>query len=59
MTDHATLNPIIAEWEKPDNINYRPGFIRHLIDTANLGELKVFIDMEYIKKETGRIINEG
>ena len=51
-------NPIIVAWEHPDNIAFRPGMIRHLIETANLVELKHFIDMEYIKKETERIINE-
>ena len=51
-------NPIILAWEDPENMSFRPGMIRHLIETANPVELKHFIDMEYVKKETERIINE-
>ncbi|MEW6485800.1 MAG: hypothetical protein AB1423_14505 [Pseudomonadota bacterium] len=56
MSDHETLNPIIEAWVQ--NPQWRPGFVKHLVETANLKELKMFVDMQYIKQETGRIINE-
>lgn len=56
VSDHETLNPIIEAWVQ--NPQWRPGFVKHLVETANLKELKMFVDMQYIKQETGRIINE-